>query len=113
MQGSEAVQTGSQKLVDGLAKKGIAVSGEDLRAALSIPGDAEFKLLRWYWKGQPPNPYEFYGSIEIQVENAGRVVQSILNSRANLSTVVIFPYGIPVVDRVIVNLSNEMPEIEG
>jgi hypothetical protein len=103
---SEAVSRGSQKLAERLAHKGAAVTAEDLKSAIGASENLDFKLLRWWLRGQPPFPIELAGTLEVKQEAVGQIVQTIINTRELAQGIEIFPYGIPKPDIALVNFTN-------
>lgn len=113
MSGAEAVKRGSQKLIAQLAQKGESITVEDVRSALNVPREAQFKLLRWHLKGIPPAEFELNASLEVSQQNLGEVIQRIVNAKDLAAGIEIFPYGIPAPDIAVVNFTNVPPEVGG
>jgi len=113
MSGSEAVKRGSQKLITQLSQKGESITVEDVRAALDVSSEAQFKLLRWHVRGLPPAEIELNASLEVSQKYLGEVVQKIVNAKDLAAGIEIFPYGIPVPDIAVVNFTNVPPEVGG
>jgi hypothetical protein len=113
MSGSEAVKRGSQKLIAQFAQKGESLTLEDVRTALNLSKEAQFKLLRWHIKGIPPAEFELNASLEVSQQHLGEVVQRIVNAKDLAAGIEIFPYGIPNPDIAIVNFTNVPPEVGG
>ena len=65
MSGSEAVKRGSQKLIAQLSQKGESITVEDVRAALNVSNEVQFKLLRWHVRGLPPAEIELNASLGV------------------------------------------------
>ena len=107
---SEMNPRGSEKLAERLAAKGAAMTAEELKSSIGIPTD--FKLLRWWLKGQPPLPIELVATLEVKQENVGQVVQTIVNHRELAKGIEIFPYRIPKPDIALINFTN-VPEKVG
>ena len=107
---SEAIARGSQKLAERLAQKGHALTAEDLKSVLGAAENVDFKLLRWWVRGQPPYPIELAGTIEVRQEAVGQVVQKIINTGELAQGIEIFPYGIPKPDIALVNFTNVPPQ---
>lgn len=86
------------------------MSVEDLHKAVGSARDA-YQVTRWIIKGTPPF-YDFVqASLDVnQVESAGDVIQGLIGLQKPGSevNVVVFPYGIPVIDGVLVNLEIDM-----
>jgi hypothetical protein len=108
---SEMSPRGSEKLAERLAAKGAAITVEDLKATIGIPQLVDFKILRWYLKGQPPAPYELAATLEVNQSHVGQLVQTIINQPALAQGIEIFPYGIPKPDVALVNFTNVPSEL--
>jgi hypothetical protein len=113
MSGSEAVKRGSQKLIAQLSQKGESITVEDVRAALNVSNEVQFKLLRWHVRGLPPAEIELNASLQVSQQHLGEVVQRIVNTKDLAAGIEIFPYGIPVPDIAVVNFTNVPPEVGG
>lgn len=96
------VARGSQKLLSELIQKGSAATPEEVRAAVSVPAAADLKLLRWLIRGIPPIYYEVETTFESSPAQLPAAINGLL-SNAGIHEVHLFPYGIPVIDRAVIN----------
>ena len=65
---------GSQKLLAQLAKKGSAATTAEVKAALALPANSDYKLLRWLIRGIPPVYFEVETTFQIQPKQLGEAV---------------------------------------
>jgi hypothetical protein len=108
---SEMAPRGSEKLAERLVAKGTAITAEDLKAVIGIPQPIDFKILRWYLKGQPPAPFELAATLEVSQSHVGQLVQTIVNHPGLAQGIEVFPYGIPKPDVAVVSFSNVPSEL--
>ena len=65
---------GSEKLLAQLAKKGSAATPADVKAALALPSNTDYKLLRWLIRGIPPVYFEVETTFQVQPKQLGEAV---------------------------------------
>lgn len=98
-----ATMRGSEKLLAQLAKKGAAVTAEDVKAAVSIPANSDYKLLRWLIRGIPPVYFELEAALQVKPQQLGDVVNHFA-ANASIRNINILINGIPVPDWAQVNV---------
>jgi hypothetical protein len=82
------------------------MSADDLHKAISL-AKTSYKLKRWIIKGIPPVYDRIDAVIDVtDIRNTGQAVQGLvgLQTPQRQIGVVIFPYGIPVVDGALLNV---------
>ena len=94
-----AAAHGSSKLVTRLFGAGGPVTRERLAAAVQEAGSSQFKVLRWWWRGQPA--IDFISAL-IQVESSqlGPTVTGLAaaQSEGREISIRVLPIGVPVPD---------------
>jgi hypothetical protein len=100
----EGQARGSEKLFANLAKKGTAATVEDVKAAVSLPATADYKLMRWLIRGIPPVYYEVETLFQVKPAQLGEFVNHFA-AQAGIRGVNILTNGIPVFDVAEVNVT--------
>jgi hypothetical protein len=103
MEATKMALSGSQKLIEDLARKGAGITAEDFRKFMGLSPDVDFKLLNILTHGIPPALFELRAVLEVRPTDVGTIVQSLANRGL---TGVWFPYGIPFIDRSLINVTN-------
>jgi hypothetical protein len=94
---------GSQKLLAQLAKKGAAATADDVKAAVSVPAAADYKLLRWLIRGIPPVYFELETSFQVKPSQLGDAVNQFAANSA-IRNINILINGIPIPDIAQINV---------
>jgi hypothetical protein len=90
---NESAQRGSYKLLQQLAEKGQQASVEDLRQAVALPSEVDYKVLRWLIRGTPPF-FELDSTFETDVKHVGSFVDHVVG-RLGISDVYVLINGFP------------------
>ena len=100
---NEAQARGSEKLLAQLAKKGATATLEDVKAAVSLPATADYKLLRWLIRGIPPVYFEVETAFQVRPQQLAEFVNhfATLSGTRDLSILI---NGIPKPDIAQVNV---------
>ena len=88
---------GSHKLLAQLAKKGAAATPEDVKAAVALPANSDYKLLRWLIRGIPPIYFEVETTFQVQPKQLGEAVNRFA-ANAAIRDINILINGIPFPD---------------
>ncbi|HET9284094.1 MAG TPA: hypothetical protein VFR24_19255 [Candidatus Angelobacter sp.] len=100
---NQASARGSQKLLAQLVQKRTAATPEEVKAAVSIPTTADYKLLRWQIRGIPPFYYELETDFQVAPQNVGELVNHFAVNSA-IRNINILINGIPKPDIATVNV---------
>jgi hypothetical protein len=104
----EGQARGSEKLLANLAKKGAAATVEDVKAAVSLPPAADYKLLRWMIRGIPAYYLELETEFQMKPAQLGDFVNHFA-AQAGIRDVNILINGIPRPDIAQVNVVVAQP----
>jgi hypothetical protein len=87
---------GSERILEHLFGAGSPVSRDELAKAVAAAQDQGFKIVRWWWKGQPAID-QIKAVLQLTREQLGSAVQQILDSQTAETQVgvEVFPLGIP------------------
>ena len=85
---------GSHKLLAQLAAKGAAATTEEVKAALSLPANSDYKLLRWLIRGIPPIYFEVETTLQVQPKQLAGLVNHFAES-SGIRDINILINGIP------------------
>lgn len=93
------MKRGSEKLLQKMCGAEGEVTEETLAEAVEQASQAEFKLVRWWWFGQPAID-RIHQVIDVQPDQLSPVVESLakLHGRDRTISFDVFPYGIPALD---------------
>jgi hypothetical protein len=93
----DAAARGSQKLLAELAKKGPSATVEDVKAAVALPFDYDYKLLRWLMRGTPPIYFEVETTLQVAPQQLGEAINH-LAANPSVRDINVLIYGIPKPD---------------
>ena len=99
----EGQARGSHKLVAQLAKKGAAATHEDVKAAVALAANSDYKLLRWLIRGIPAVYLELETVFEAKPQQLGDLVNHFA-ANAAIRDINILINGIPYPDIAQVNV---------
>jgi hypothetical protein len=99
---NQASTRGSQKLLAQLVQKRTATP-EEVKAAVSIPTTADYKLVGWKPRGIPPFYYELEMTFQVAPRNVGELVNHLATNAA-IQNINILINGIPKPDIANVNV---------
>jgi shikimate 5-dehydrogenase len=76
-----------------------------LAAAVADAQSAQFKIVRWWWRGQPAIDW-VSAVLEVQPKDLGETISTVaqLQGAGTNVTADVFPYGLPQLDRVHVHV---------
>ncbi len=96
-------ERGSDKLLARLF--GEAASEEQLGKAVAEARDAGYRITRWWWYGQPAIE-QINATLQVEAEAAGATAASLVQSHSSAAQINfdVFPYGIPAVEGVEINV---------
>lgn len=100
---NQASMRGSQKLLTQLVQKRASATPEEVKAAVSIPAVADYKLLRWHIRGTPPVFYELVADLQSSPQHVGELVNHLATNPA-IRNINILINGIPKPDIANVNV---------
>jgi hypothetical protein len=100
---NQASARGSQKLLAQLVQKRAAATPEEVKAAVSVPANADYKLLRWKVRGIPPFYYELETDFQVAPQKVGELVNHFAANSA-IRNINILINGIPIPDIANVNV---------
>jgi hypothetical protein len=87
---------GSNQLISTLVNKGLAATPADVKAALAIPANADYTLLRWNPRGIPPVYYEVEAAFQVPRTELATALSNF-TGLDGLKQVKILTHGIPPV----------------
>jgi hypothetical protein len=88
------ISRGSDKLIAGLAQKGLTATPQDVIAALAVP--SSLSLLRWHPRGIPPVYFEIEAAFQVKRADLAAAVASF-SAHNGLKGIKILTNGIPAV----------------
>jgi hypothetical protein len=92
----ESPTRGSKKLLEELAKKGAGSSPEEIKAAVAVPANADYKLLDWHMRGIPAF-WELEAVFQVSPPQLGQAVTHFAENAA-IRNIDILINGIPKPD---------------
>ncbi len=98
---SDLEDRGSTKMLQQLFGANAPKTHAEVAKALGLSAEAA-KIVRWWWKGQPAID-QFFGTIEMKSDQFGNIAGSLIKNGLVVDG---FPFGLPAIDRVILNVSN-------
>ena len=100
---TEGQARGSEKLLAQLAKKGTAATVEDVKAAVSLPATADYKVLRWMIRGIPAVYFELETAFQVKPQQLADFVNHFA-AQKGIRDLNILINGIPKPDIAEVNV---------
>ena len=97
---------GSQKLLQNLAKNGDAPSIEEIKKALALPPNIEYKIPNWLIRGIPPAYLQLDGTIQVSPAHLADVVNHFVRLNDSTINLNILINGIPIPDIVNIRIQN-------
>lgn len=94
-------ERGSDQLLAKLCGAEGPVTDESLAAAVEQAQQEGFRVVRWWWFGQPAIDH-ITQVIDVDVDRLGPTMNNLvkLHGRDRTINLEVFPYGIPVLDRI-------------
>lgn len=94
-------QSGSEKLLRQMFGAEGAVTKDSLAEAVGVAREGGYKIVRWWWKGQPAID-QIQAVFEVPLDQIGGTVKELASLHGDERTIglEVFPYGIPVIDGV-------------
>ncbi len=101
--------SGSSKALARLFGAKGKVSKKSLAAAVQDARSAQFKIVRWWWRGQPAIDH-VAAVIQVAPAQTGSVVQELAGLQGGGTSIAleVFPYGIPKLDQVLVQVKADL-----
>ena len=95
------MESGSEKLLANLFGAEGSVTEEGLAQAVGAVRESGYKIVRWWWFGQPGID-QIQAEFEMPVDQLGATVDQLasLHGEERSIGLEVFPYGIPVIDGV-------------